>query len=181
MDVQIIFWCLAFLSIGLTLNLKLTIAVLHRSRVEREDPVILQPGEVVPPLTARLFASRERVNLTGNKQASVLLFLASQCPKCASKLPELEKLAVTAEPAGLRIWFVSEEPKWRIRRFLENSNLLSRVARLSREDYVRLNASLASPSYHFVSAEGILEATGFIGDEDWQSLNVQLGLAANEI
>lgn len=182
MDSQILYLTLAVLAFGLALNLKLTLSVLRASRREREAPERLAPGQPVPRVTARRMAGRDPVQLVGDGQASVLLFLSSKCPKCRSKLPELAQLAPAAEQAGLAIWLVSEEPAWRLRGFLRGTALWQLAVRVNLKDYLALNATLLSPAYLFVSHEGVLEATGLIGDDDWLGLRAQLdeGAAALE-
>jgi peroxiredoxin len=173
MDGQILYLTLAALAFGIALNLKLTLSVLRASRRERHVAEGLVPGQPVPPVTARTL-TRDRVQLVGNGQSSVLLFLSSKCPKCRSKLPELEQMLTAARQEGLAIWLVSEEPAWRLRGFLRGYALLSVAARVKLKDYMALNATLLSPAYFFVNHDGMLEATGLIGDENWLGLRAQL-------
>lgn len=180
MENQIIYLALAVLSFGLALNLKLTMAVLRTSRRERDTPDMLPVGQRVPVVTAHSLNGRTPVQLVGNHQASVLLFLSSKCPKCRSKLAELEQMVPAAQEAGLALWLVSEESAWRLRRFVTSSALLSRVARVKLPDYKVLNATLMSPGYLFVNHEGVLEAIGLIGDENWLALCTQLNQNINQ-
>lgn len=53
--------------------------------------------------------------------------------------------------------------------------LAVRAARLSRASYRRLNPHGAVPSYLFVDSNGLVETSGYIGDQDWRSLEAQLG------
>ncbi len=46
---------------------------------------------------------------------------------------------------------------------------------VNRIAYGMLNPRRASPAYIFLSADMIVQATGFIGDADWRSLVAQLG------
>jgi hypothetical protein len=114
------------------------------------------------------------VQLAGAGQARALLFLSSQCPKCRDKLPDIDLLLDAAAEAGLAMWLVSEEPGWRLRRFLRGRRLLERALLVSRHDYRSLNPNRASPAYQFIDHEGVLEASGFIGDSDWLALRAQL-------
>ncbi|MYM97392.1 redoxin domain-containing protein, partial [Duganella vulcania] len=106
-------------------------------------------------------------------QAAVLLFLSSKCPKCKTKLPEIGRMLEPAEQAGLDIWIVSHEPGWRLRQFLRGFPL-TRALRMKLRDYKLLNPTLASPSYMMVNHEGVLEAAGTIGDDNWLDLRAQL-------
>ena len=174
MDNQLLYLVLTILALGLALNLKLTMAVLHTSRREREELVILQPGAAVPVIQAQALQQRATLPLPAPGQASVMLFMSSKCPKCRAALAQLEQLVSDAEQAGLALWLVSEEPAWRLRRFLHGSALLERVARVKINDYRQLNARLLSPAYFFINHEGLLEAAGLIGDENWLGLRAQL-------
>lgn len=174
MDNEILWFAIAILAAGLALNLKLSIAVMHAARREREQPVALQPGESVPNVNARALQQGGIVHLPTRGNACVLLFMSSKCPSCLEVLPELEALMPSAEQAGLEMWLVSLEPAWRVRRFLNGSGLLARVANVKLSEYRQLNANLISPAYAFVNHEGKLEATGFIRDPHWQSLCEQL-------
>ncbi|GJJ04089.1 hypothetical protein RugamoR64_46270 [Duganella rhizosphaerae] len=174
MDSQILYLTLALLACGLALNLKLTLSVLQTSRRERETPEPLRPGEPVPQVPARVLAGGATHGLSASGQASALLFLSSKCPKCKTKLAEIGQMLPQAEQAGLAIWIVSHEPGWRVRQFLGGAFPLSRVLRVTLRDYRLLNAMMASPAYLMVGHDGVLEASGMIGDDNWQDLRAQL-------
>lgn len=177
MSTDIIYLALAVLSFALALNLKLTIAVLRTARRERSMPAALAAGQDVPPVLARTLDGERPVDLVAQGQPAVLLFLSSKCPKCRAKLPELARMAPGARQAGLALWLVSEEPRWRLRRFLRGSSLSPIAARVSEADYRLLNASLTSPAYFFIDHQGVLEAAGLIGDANWLALREQLAQA----
>lgn len=174
MDTDILYFTLAALAFGLALNLKLTLSVLQASRRERETPQALQAGEALRPVAARLLSDGSKTSIAGQGQAAVLLFLSTKCPKCSGKLRELESLVPAARNSGLALWIVSEEPAWRLRRFLAPHHLAAHAARVGLNDYKAINPTLASPSYLFVSHEGVIDAAGFLGDENWLSLREQL-------
>lgn len=178
MDSQILCLSLALLACGLALNLKLTLAVLQTSRRERELPEPLRPGEPVPEVQARDLSAGATHRLGASGQAMALLFLSSKCPKCQTKLAEIGRMLAPAEQAGLAIWIVSPEPAWRLRQFLGGALPLSQVLRVTRRDYRLLNAMLASPAYLMVGHDGVLEASGMIGDGSWQDLRAQLADSA---
>ena len=116
MNTDILYFTLAALACGLALNLRLTLAVLQASRAEREMPQSLLPGMPVPAVAGRGLRDGRRASAGGAGQPAVLLLLASGCPKCKGKLPELEALLPLAQEAGLAMWLVSQEPAWRLRR-----------------------------------------------------------------
>ncbi len=174
MDNQILYLTLALLAFGLALNLKLTLSVLHTARRERDAPEALAPGAQLPPVPARALRGGATQRLGASGQAAALLFLSSKCPKCRTKLAEIGRMLAPAEQAGLGVWIVSHEPGWRLRQFLGGAFPLSRTLRVTLRDYKLLNPTLASPAYLMVNHEGVLEAAGMIGDDDWQALRAQL-------
>lgn len=173
MDSQILHLTLALLALGLALNIKLTLSVLHTARRERDTPEVLPPGAPVPQVQARALRGGAVHRMGAGGQAAVLLFLSSKCPKCKTKLPEIGRMLEPAEQAGLDIWIVSHEPGWRLRQFLRGFPL-TRALRMKLRDYKLLNPTLASPSYMMVNHEGVLEAAGTIGDDNWLDLRAQL-------
>jgi peroxiredoxin len=174
MDSQIIYLALAVLAFAVALNLQLTISALHAARAERNAAEPLLAGDPVPPVVGRPLDQWAVRQVVTEGQPVALLFLSSRCPKCRSKLAELEQMLPAARGAGLAVRLISREPAWRLRRFLDGRFPLPQVLRLSQRDYKLLNATGASPAYLFVNHEGILEASGLIGDENWLGLRAQL-------
>ena len=178
MDSPIIYLALALLAFAVALNLKLTISVLHAALEERDAGPPLAPGDAVPPVSGRpldgRFSQRSPPRPVLEGRPAALLFLASGCPKCHGKLAELERLLPAARQAGLEVRLVSHESAWRLRRFLGGRFPSPQVLRLARRDYRLLNPTGASPAYLFVDHAGIVEARGFIGDENWLALRAQL-------
>lgn len=168
---------LAALACALAMRFHETVAALWRLAGRgSERAVPLQPGQALPPVHGRTLQPAVSQTL-GPGQAAALLFLASGCSKCAGKRAELARLLPAAQQAGLAMWIVSAEPAPRLRRFLDGHYPLSQVLRLRRRDYARLNPLGASPAYLFVDHTGRLQASGLIGDDNWQALCAQLGAA----
>ncbi|ATD61478.1 MAG: TlpA family protein disulfide reductase [Janthinobacterium svalbardensis] len=168
---QLVLAALAFAVAG---NIWLSLAVLRASRRERIAPTALVPGEPLPAVQARPLTGGVRFQPGASGQATVLLFLASRCPKCVAKLAGVEQLLPLAREAGLTLWLISEEPARRLRAFLPGNSLRAATAQLALRDYRRLNPLMSSPSYVFVNHQGNVEAAGLIGDEDWLALVGQL-------
>lgn len=174
MDSTTLQWVLAALAFALAGNIWLSLAVLRASRRERIAPAALVPGEPLPAVQARPLDGSPPFQPGAAGQATVLLFLASRCPKCREKLAGVEQLMPLAREAGLALWLLSEEPPRRLRAFLPSENLRAATARLALRDYRRVNPLMSSPSYVFVNYQGQVEAAGLIGDEDWLALVGQL-------
>ena len=176
MDRQLLLLILAILAFGMAINLYLSLSVLRRTRMDRDtaaEPVPM-PGEAAPQLPARHLETRRRAALLPEGQACALLFLSTRCDKCRDRLPQVAALLPAATAAGLALRLASTEPAFRMRRFLRGTPLAGAVWQLRLADYKRLNPRLASPAYLFVDHEGVIEAAGLIGDENWLSLAAQL-------
>lgn len=182
MDRQLLLLILAILAFGLAFNLYLSLSVLRRTRMERDMPAepAPMPGERAPQLPARHMDTRARASLLPAGQACALLFLSARCDKCRERLPQVAALLPAAAAAGLALRIPSIEPAFRLRRFLRGTPLAGLVWQLRLDDYKRLNPRLAAPAYMFVNHEGVIEAAGLIGDENWLSLVDQLGQSEAE-
>lgn len=176
MDADLLYLTLAALAFAIALNLKLTLAVLRNARRALERAAPLQPGQPLPAVGATPLAgaSRAPVALGGAGRARALLFLSSQCPKCRAKVPGIAALAGLADDAGVALWIVSDEPRWRLSSLLRGTALAARTLRLAGADYRCLNPLRASPAYLFVNHEGTIDAAGLIGDADWRAFERQL-------
>ncbi|MEW6372119.1 MAG: hypothetical protein AB1584_14380 [Pseudomonadota bacterium] len=182
MDRQLLLLILAILAFGLAFNLYLSLSVLRRTRMERDmtaEPAPM-PGERAPQVQARHMDTRRRAPLLPQGQACALVFLSTRCDKCRGRLPEVAAMLPGAAAAGLALRIPSVEPAFRLRRFLGGTALPGAVWQLRTKDYKRLNPRLASPAYMFINHEGLIEAAGLIGDENWQSLVEQLAQADME-
>lgn len=166
---------LLVLALSVALNLKLTFSLLATVRALADGPPVPpEAGMPLPAVVGRALLSRAEVALPAGQRAGVLLFLSSQCPKCRTKLPEIDSLLAPARVAGVDIFMASQEPAWRLRRFLRQTGLAQVTVRLGRGGYRRLNPRLMSPAYLFVGHDGIVQAGGMIGDDDWRSFCAQM-------
>lgn len=183
MDNSVIYLILIILTFSVALNLKLTFSMLdtmHNLIAEKDRPFTPPVGEIIPNVKAKRLDTGEIITLPSSGQAVVCLFLSSTCPKCREKLSELEKLLPLLPVAGLTMWLVSQEPKWRLNRFLKGNKLASITVFVKKQDYKTLNPTQSSPFYLFMDHNTILEAGGFIGDENWQSFCEQMGEIVHE-
>lgn len=177
MSPSILYVVLGFLLFSVGLNLKLTIGLIKSVNALSDaamQSAVLPAGSQIPELLGRPLGSRESMPVVADGEPNVLLFLSSTCPKCRSKLPELQRLMPLADHAGVRMRLVSPEAPWRLKRFLLGSSLSPLVMRVGKQDFAVLNPTLSSPHYMFVDHEGRLEASGPIGDDDWLSFCDQL-------
>jgi peroxiredoxin len=173
-DSNISYIILTVLTFSVALNLILTFSVLKSVRNMLIVNEALTSGEKVPDVKCQLLTTGETVYVSSNQRAIVALFLSSACPKCREKLPEIEKLLPPLKMAGVSMWFLSKEPKWRLRNFLKASSVFQITALVSKQDYKTLNPNLTSPYYLFIDHNGYLETSGLIGDENWESFVSQM-------
>lgn len=177
MDAGVLYLVLAILAFGLALELKLSLAAVeaarHLASAGERQPTPPQ-DEVIPAVSGRTLIGRMRTHLPADGMPTVLLFLSSTCPKCRQKLPEIASFLPHLDDAGLRLWLVSREPRWRLRRFLRDSALAPHALCVNMSHFKALNPTLSSPFYLFVDERGRLQAGGMIGDENWQGFRQQM-------
>ncbi|MYN01685.1 redoxin domain-containing protein [Pseudoduganella sp. DS3] len=177
MDSGVLYLVLGVLAFGVALALLLSLAAVDAARhlAAAGERLATPPrGEIIPAVTARPLQGGARRELPGAGMPAVLVFLSSTCPKCREKLPELANYLPHLDDAGLELWLVSREPRWRLRRFLRGSPLAAHTLRLDMRSYQALNPTLSSPFYLFVDEEGRLQTGGTIGDENWETFRQQM-------
>ena len=177
MDNTLLITILTVLALSVALNLKLTFALQKSLRnliSEGALPFALPIGEKVPTVTGKRLSDKQVLTLPSETEASVFLFLSSTCPKCKSKFPEIENFLPLLADASLNLWLVSQEPSWRLKRFLRKSALTGHVLMVDSQAFKSLNPNQVSPYYLFLDHTACLEAAGLIGDENWLSFLEQM-------
>lgn len=177
MDANVLYAVLILLALSVALNLKLTFCLLSSVRnmmAAQGQDFTLPVGEPVPAVRGKPMLGGKKTVFTAGPRPAALLFLSSGCPKCKSKLPEIGRMLARADEAGLDIWLVSREAKWRLRRFLLGTALPGVTMRVSTDEFKLLNPTMTSPYYMFLNESGRLEAGGMIGDENWLSFREQM-------
>lgn len=164
---------LAFLAIATTINFALIGHLLRQSDEHLAPPDLLFPAGVqVEDFVGRSRAGAQ-VAVAAGDTAYALIFLSSGCPKCRAAAPDVAAAAALATGRGVRLWMVTAE--WLSAADLgESAELDAYFLDLARVEYAMLNPRRASPVYLFISADMIAEASGFIGDDNWQSFIAQL-------
>lgn len=163
------------LAFNLFLSLRLTRMVNALAHVRLPDTVPI--GEPLPGFHARRLVDGRRLRrdaLLGG-EAAVLVFLSPGCKACLQRQPELDRMRPLMEAAGVALWVVAQGRPQRLRDYFASTRLLSRVVRVGARDLRRLNPRLAAPFYIFVGADGIVQASDRIGDDNWLSFREQIG------
>lgn len=176
---SILIFILGFLTVGLALSLWLNFRLIYAFRrlpmPASVTPQKLEDGTVISDVPFDRIIDKKKVTLYEyDKYAKVMVFLTSKCNKCKSKLPELRASLDSANNLGVLIWIVTLESKSRMKSFLEDEALLDTAMSTNQGAYDYLNPEAASPYYLFVDAENVLQAQGFIGDENWINFMEQL-------
>lgn len=183
MDAGVLYLVLGVLAFGVALALRLALAAVDAARhlaAAGERQATPPFGDVIPAVTARALQGSTRKALPVPGMPAVLVFLSSTCPKCRQKLPELADYLPQLDAAGLELWLISREPRWRLQRFLRGSPLAAHTLRVSMRSYRSLNPTMSSPFYLFVDEQGQLQTGGTIGDENWETFRAQMMEAGAE-
>jgi hypothetical protein len=174
MSEHVLYAVLILLALGLALNLKLTFFLLATIRdQDTKQPLVV--GEKVPDIAGRYLSTKRPGRFPETGKPAVFLFLMSACPKCRSKLPEVASMVPALENAGLDMWIVSTESRRKLLRFLQEQPALeSMTVQVGARAMTAVNPTISSPSYLFIDEEGMLQARGMIGDDDWLAFTGQM-------
>lgn len=176
---SILIFVLGFLTLAVTLSLWLNFRLIRAFRLlplpTSSALQKLTEGTLIADFSLERITDKKTLTLYEyHEYAKVLVFLTSKCSKCKSKLPELRTAIGRANNLGVAIWILSLETKGRMRNFLNDDVLLEATMSTSQPTYDYVNPEGASPYYLFIDSENILQAQGFIGDENWDSFMEQL-------
>lgn len=164
----------ALVMFNLVLSTRLTRA-LKKIQPASDNAEPLPAGIQLPALEATQYVSGAEFDYGEiNEDAKVFLFLSSQCPKCKSKLDEVQALVNKSRDMGVSIWLLTDEKPRRMKRFLKATSLYDRVLGLSEQLMDMLNPVKASPYYLFVDQNNVLQAEGLIGDQNWLDFSQQI-------
>lgn len=157
----------------LTLRLARMVNALARARLPDTVPI----GEPLPRFHARRLVEGRRVRsdaLLGD-EAAVLVFVSPGCKACLARQPELDRMRPLMDEAGVALWVVAQSRPQRLRDYFASTGLLPRVLRVGDRDLRRLNPKYSAPFYIFVGADGVVQASGQVGDDNWLSFRDQIG------
>lgn len=104
----------------------------------------------------------------------VLVYIEPRCPKCIGKVPELEGLLQASNYAGVDLHITSIDKPRRIKKILKTSTLAQQLLTLTTKQHFMLNPFKVSPFYLFIDEQKKLQASGLIGDANWQSFSEQM-------
>lgn len=169
---------LIFLSIGVLVSLWLNLRLINTIkylRVEQNNVEQLTTGSAITDFAGHQLSDHSPINTHQfNDYAKVFLFLSSKCNKCKGKLPELDALSQYTLDAGVYLQILTHEPKRAVNGFLQGTSLASITLLIDEQTSNSLNPQGASPYYLFVSQDNVIQAQGFIGDENWLAFSDQI-------
>ncbi|CAM4332533.1 redoxin domain-containing protein [Pseudoalteromonas ostreae] len=105
---------------------------------------------------------------------SALIFLATNCPKCKSKIEKIEKMTSSAHKQGVAVKIIIHNQMSDIERFFNRSSLIKDIWQLSFDDYRTINPLEISPAYLFVNEKSEIEGQGMVDDESWHYFEQQI-------
>lgn len=184
MDGSLTLIVLVLLTFATALNLVLTLRLAAKVRTTAElsaAPSGLPIGRVAPAFEGTRRADGVRVaseDLAG--QAVVLVFLSAGCPKCREKAVELLEILPAVRSAGVALWIIGADAAHDIVQVLGTSPLLDHVLVLDAAMRQRLNPRGGAPLYIFIDDQSVVQASGFVGDEDWLSFVGQMREIADQ-
>ena len=180
MDQPLILLVLVVLIPVAALNLFLTLRLAAIVRPDLWSPPTTVPiGRPVPAFEGRLRsggAPLASADLAG--QASVLAFLSPGCPKCAETAADLAVILPAMRSAGVALWIVPADSVHDITPLLAGTALIDHVLELEPAARRRLNPQRAAPFYLFLDETLVVQASNYVGDDDWLSFLAQMREAA---
>lgn len=180
MDENLLLIVLIVLTFATALNLFLTLRIAALFRAWSEPPTI-PIGQPVPPFEGRRPDGRLLVSADLAGQAAVLAFLSPGCPKCKEKAAELLRILPAMRNAGVALWIVPADDTHDIAGLLGDTPLPDHVLVLDAQARLRLNPRKGAPFYIFLDGEGVVQASNYIGDEDWLSFIEQMDEVAADV
>lgn len=160
------------------LNLLLVVRLIQAFRrmgKGEPQPEPLEQGAQLLPLNATFLVNNQAFDYQSiQHEAKVFLFLSSLCPKCKSKLIEIEKLISASTSSGVSIRLLTDEKPQKVQRFLQGTSLYENVLGITSEALKHYNPIKAYPYYLFVDQQDTLQAQGQIGDHNWVTFSEQI-------
>jgi peroxiredoxin len=172
---------LVFLTLSVALNMFLTLrlAAIVRNLVPAPETLALPIGEALPAVQAHRATTGELISTADmNGRAAVLIFLSASCKTCNEKLPQLEQLRTPMQAENVALWIIGMDSQRRMKRWLQRSALLEHLLLMQSNPRRQLNPTSGSPFYIFIDPRQIVQASGFLGDADWQSFVGQMAAVA---
>lgn len=104
-----------------------------------------------------------------------MAFVAGGCPKCLGTVATLREMLGPMARAGVALWIVPIGLERRdFPQVTGDPRLAPHALRIDLDECRRLNPDMAAPYYLFVDHQTLVQATGLVGDANWQSFVAQI-------
>jgi len=170
-------YVIIFIFALVTFNLVLTLKLIKLISINHSLNTIKSPlkiGSTLVNFSAKQEFNNTEVDFTNNSSALVLIFLNSDCQACKEKINDVNEIINLSIDQNVYPYIITAEPNKKFHSFLNNTYLLEYLLLVDNSTYDKLNPQGASPSYLFINESNVIEAEGFIGDENWTGLKRQL-------
>ncbi|MBL8263863.1 MAG: hypothetical protein JNM58_15705 [Xanthomonadaceae bacterium] len=157
------------------LLLTLRLAAIVQQREYDRLPLAFPLGAPLPGFVARRQHDGSELTSTSlSGAAAILVFLSPACGDCRRRRVELIELHPAITASGISLWLFGAGSRRRVRAFFEGTPLARHAMSIKPGVRRRLNPRNAAPFYLFVDDAGIVVASGFVGNDDWNSFVAQM-------
>jgi hypothetical protein len=166
---------LAFLCIATSLNLALLVWTWRTQPARRAlaRDLMFPVGIPVAPFSGRSRSGTTVEIRPDERLAFAMVFLSRGCPKCRSAVHDVVAAARDCRGRPVRLWIATDE-RLTAAELGQPPECDGLFLDLSEITYSMLNPRHFSPGYLFIGADLVVEASGAIGDANWQSFAAQL-------
>lgn len=177
MNGPLILIVLAVLVPATALNLFLALRLLARLRdgSQVELSTALPVGQALPSFQAKRRLDGRSVTTAELAGApAVLAFLSPGCPACRQKAAELLDILPAMRSAEVALWIMCADPVHDISELVGDTLLSEHVLVLDDAARRTLNPLNAAPFYIFIDDRTLVQASNYMGDEDWRTFVAQM-------
>ncbi len=167
-------WIIALLSLFTLLSLSLNVMIIKK--IVSSEKQLNMPSfelDIFPVFEVSQLHTNKFIS-TDINSPTVLIFLATNCPKCKGKIKMLENLVLHSESQGVSLRIIVHEQMKSIELFFNHTQLTNIIWKLNYTDYKEINPHEISPAYLFVNELSEVEGQGIIDDDNWQHFQQQI-------
>jgi peroxiredoxin len=163
----IVLWIVVLLLLILAVQLS------RRSKITNQmfsPPETLPIGKLAPDYHAFTLTGKPVTRAAFSGRAILYVFIRPGCEPCHLAIPGIKELSPLLRLAATELVLVSDMPADATRDFVAKSDIDLPVLisePIHSDLFQQYNPSLPTPFYCYVSAEGIVESSGFLGTPEW--------------
>jgi thiol-disulfide isomerase/thioredoxin len=172
-------WAIVLVNLGLTVRL---VTWSRRTAQIDEAPELSGPelavGQRAPTFRARSMTGERVTDRSFAGGPTAFVFVSPNCESCRSTVPKLQPFAEAAGRRGTRIVVVSDSGRKRTGAWLDEirrdgSTISTPVVTAPHKESTMIrdyDGSGLLPYFCLVSGEGLVQARGVVGRDDWRAL-----------